>query len=58
MLIRAAVCAVVVATLLAMPSAPQGRVVAPVGVGRSTGIVVVDPFQRAGARPIDYTPPR
>jgi hypothetical protein len=56
MLIRAAVCAVVVATLLAMPSVPQGHVVPP--AGRSTGVVFVDPFEHAGARPIDYTPPR
>jgi hypothetical protein len=56
MLIRAAVWAVVAATLLAMPSAPQNHVVVP--AGRSAGVVVVDPFQHAGARPIDYAPPR
>lgn len=56
MLIRAAVCAVVAATLLAMPAAPQNRAVIP--AGRSTGVVFVDPFQHAGARPIDYAPPR
>ncbi|MFE4950323.1 hypothetical protein ACFQ9V_09460 [Leifsonia sp. NPDC056665] len=56
MLIRAAVCAVVAATLLAMPAAPQNRAVVP--VDRSTAVVVVDPFQHAGARPIDYAPRR
>lgn len=56
MLIRAAVCAVVAVTLLAMPSAPRDHVVVP--AGRSTGVVFVDPFQHAGARPIDYAPPR
>ena len=57
MLIRAAVCAVVAATLLATSSAPQGHVVVP--AGRTTGVVVfVDPFEHAGVHPISYLPPR
>ena len=56
MLIRAAVCAVVAAALLAVPAAPQGRAVVP--AGGSTGVVFVDPFEHAGVRPISYLPPR
>jgi hypothetical protein len=55
MLIQTAVCAVVAATLLAIPPG-HGHVVT--STDRNASVVYIDPFEHAGVRPIDYTPPR
>lgn len=63
MLIQAAAGVVVAVSLLAMPAAGSGHAAGPGGLGMGRSVVSaqpvpVDPFQRAGAHPIRYSPPR